>query len=276
MRQFIACARVAFRCRDYKPQSISIRLAQKWLQQFEKQDRRAITALMDRIIYFSEAQTRRILLNQNDAILRKLTKSGLRLRNVIYAHIHEAGSSSPMMLALLRDAARLERLGCKFIGSREVLNLNRMTNELEEGALVYVDDFLGTGNQFCEERKFMMDHVVGNFAEFLLVPCICEEAYKKLSEIGVEVFTEKIHTRAERPLHDDSAILPPESKERLRTLCTRIDRKCALGYEQLASMVVMYRNSPNTLPVMFRGNVDQEPFVGIFPRISDLPKRVVR
>ena len=180
-----------------------------------------------------------------------------------------------MMLALLRDAARLERLGCKFIGSREVLNLNRMTNELGEGALIYVDDFLGTGSQFCEERRFMMENVVGNFAEFLLVPCICEEAYKSLSEIGVEVLTERIHTRAERPLHDDSAILLPEAKERLRALCTQIDRNSALGYKGLASMVVIYRNSPNTLPVMFRGSVDQNPVAGIFPRISDLPKRVV-
>jgi hypothetical protein len=181
-----------------------------------------------------------------------------------------------MMLALLRDAARLERLGCKFIGSREVLNLNRVTKELGEGALVYVDDFLGTGNQFCEERKFMMENVVGNFAEFALVACICEEAYRKLSEIGVEVLTESVHTRAQRPLHDDSAILEPETKERLRALCTRIDRKSALGYEGLASMVVLYRNSPDTIPVIFRGNVDQKPFIGIFPRISDLPKRVVR
>ena len=36
-------------------------------------------------------------------------------------------------------------------------------------------------------------------------------------------------------------------------------------------MVVLYRNAPNTVPVMLRGNVNQKPYFGIFPRTIDLP-----
>jgi hypothetical protein len=75
------------------------------------------------------------------------------------------------------------------------------------------------------------------------------------------------------PLHEANNSLKPEVKERLRSLCSRIDDKSELGYKGLAAMVVFYRNAPNSLPVVFRGNVDQEPYVGIFPRIGDLPKR---
>ena len=153
--------------------------------------------------------------------------------------------------------------------------MNHLTNKLGEGAIVYVDDFLGTGDQFCESRDFMMENVVGNFAEFLLVPCICEEAYARLAKIGVDVFTANIHARAERPLHKDSSILRPEVKNRLQDLCAKIQAQNALGYKDLASMVVLYRNAPDTFPKIFRGNQDQSPYVGLIPRISDLPKRVV-
>jgi hypothetical protein len=275
MFQLITLAKAAFRCEDYRPQGVSLARARQWLQQFPKADRRAICKILNHIVYFSERQTTKILIEQNDALLKKLKAAGLSHRNIIYVQIHDAGSSSPVMVNLVRDGGRLETLGCRFIDSRNSMGVNHLTNRLTEGAIVYVDDFLGTGNQFCEAREFMMESVIGNFSEFLLVPCICEEAYSRLSKIGVEVFTGHIHTRAERPLHDNSAVLTPEAKHTLRELCVKIQKQNALGYEGLASMVVLYRNAPDTLPKIFRGNVDQSPYTGIFPRISDLPRRVI-
>ena len=35
-------------------------------------------------------------------------------------------------------------------------------------------------------------------------------------------------------------------------------------------MVVLYRNAPNTVPVLLRGNVGQD-VVGVLPRTTDLP-----
>jgi hypothetical protein len=275
MFQFITLAKAAFRFGDYRPQEVNMAQARQWLQQFPKADRRAICTMLNHIVYFSERQTRSILIQQNDALLRKLKTAGLSFRNIIYVQIHDAGSSSPAMVNLVRDGGRLEPLGCRFIDSRNSMGVNHLTNRLAEGALVYVDDFLGTGDQFCGARDFMMESVIGNFSEFLLVPCICEEAYSRLSKIGVEVFTGRIHTRAERPLHDNSSVLPQEAKKTLRELCAKIQKQNALGYEGLASMVVLYRNAPDALPKLFRGNVDQKPYVGIFPRIADLPKRQI-
>ena len=41
--------------------------------------------------------------------------------------------------------------------------------------IIYIDDFVGTGNQFEKARNFAQQSVVGTFSEFLLVPSICEE-----------------------------------------------------------------------------------------------------
>jgi hypothetical protein len=76
---------------------------------------------------------------------------------------------------------------------------------------------------------------------------------------------------SERALHDYSNILSPEKKQRLLALGQRIDKKWSLGYKNMGSMVVIYRNAPNTLPLLLRGNVGQNPYVGVVPRTTDLP-----
>jgi hypothetical protein len=50
-----------------------------------------------------------------------------------------------------------------------------------------------------------------------------------------------------------------------------IHSRMGLGFSSMATMVVLYRNAPNTTPLVIRGNLDQRSFVGIFPRTTDLP-----
>jgi hypothetical protein len=261
----------AMRVHDYKPKPLSLLSTARWVNQFEKKDRKLAEQLLANIIYLSEATTRQILVDQNAALMQRLLSAGLPPKKLIYVQVHDAGSSSPVMLNMLRDAAGLERVGCKFVDARDSFRLNKTMNEVGEGALIYIDDFVGTGNQFCEERDFAAKSFVGTFSEFLLAPSVCEEAFYKLSERGSEAFAGHVHSRAERPLHDNSSIFAPEQKERLKLLCKGINSKFGLGYRSLATMVVLYRNAPNTTPAVLRGSLNQTPFAGIFPRTTDLP-----
>jgi hypothetical protein len=261
----------SLRFHDYKPQPLAMLSATRWIRQFEKKDRKLAGQLLDKIIYISESRTRNILVEQNAALMERLLAAGLPPKKLIYVQVHDAGSSSPVMLNLLRDAAGLERLGCKFVDGRDSLRLNKTMNEVGVGALIYVDDFIGTGNQFCKERDFAAKNFVGSFSEFLLAPSICEEAFYQISERGIEAFTGHVHSKAERPLHANSSIFAKEDKERLELLCKGVNPKFGLGYQKLATMVVLYRNAPNTVPAILRGSLNQTPFTGIFPRWKDLP-----
>jgi hypothetical protein len=149
-------------------------------------------------------------------------------------------------------------------------------NEIGEGALIYVDDFLGTGNQFAKERDFVASTIVGTFSEFVLAPSICEEAIYEIGKRGVEAFTGHVHSKAERPLHANSAFFEREEKLRLEMVCKGINKNGSLGYKGLATMVVLYRNAPNTVPACLRGSLNQKPFKGIFPRTTDLPFQAIR
>jgi hypothetical protein len=271
MLETIRSFKAKLRFQGYKPRPLTWLSAKRWVMQFEKKDRKLAEQLLAKVIYISESRTRDILVAQNAALMKRLLDAGLKTKQFIYVQVHDAGSSSPVMLNILRDAAGLERLGCRFVDAHDSLRLMKTMNEIGEGALIYVDDFLGTGNQFCEERDFVASTIVGTFSEFVLAPSICEEAIYEISKRGVEAFTGHIHSKAERPLHANSAILSNEDKERLAIICKGINRGGPLGYKGLATMVVLYRNAPNTVPAVLRGSLNQVPFRGIFPRHSDLP-----
>lgn len=263
--------KAALRFRDYDPYPVTLRSAHKWLGQFEPQDRRVMGSLLNNVIYFSKDHTKRTLLKLNDQLLQRLANDGIQAKKVIYVAFHEAASSSHMMLGLLRDVALLEQRGCRLFVAQDVRGLKEITDQLEGGAIVYVDDFIGSGRQFCGSRDFWMQYVFGNFNEFMLAPTICEEGQKQLLDRGIDVIADTIHKKADRALLDENTSISFENRKRAIEICNKINPKMPLGVDQLATMVVFYRNAPNQIPAFLRGNKNLKPFCGLFPRTTDLP-----
>ena len=176
-----------------------------------------------------------------------------------------------MMLGMLRDNAALQQRGCNLCDSRDVRGIKELTDKIGDGAIVYIDDFIGSGRQFCGARDFAMQYIFGNFAEFMLAPSICEEGRDELEHRGIEVYAHNIHLKADRALQVTSTFLPEKDRDRVIEICKGINPKMALGIEDMATMVVFYRNSPNQIPAILRGNKNLKPFKGLFPRTTDLP-----
>ena len=270
----LACYLLArWRFHDYEPQPVTFGTVNAWMSQFAGSDHKYLLELVRRVLYISTSQTVRTLCDLNRRLLRKLASDGIPPEKVIYVQVDDAGSSSHWVLATLRNADRLETLGCTFLDSKNVRGLNEVTDRLEEGAIVYVDDFAATGRQFCESRDFVVQHTVGNFVEFLLLPCICEEAVLELNSRGVEPRASYVHRKRERLLHPEASLCSSQVKERLVQLSAQIHPRYGLGYRNLATMVVFSRNCPNTAPLLLRGSAKQSPFVGILPRTTDLPAK---
>lgn len=269
--EYLASYLAARKFRDYRPQPVTYGSIEKWLNQFDKKDRENLVSLLKSVIYVTENESKNRLVKQNKILLERLARSGIPPNKVIYVQIDEAGSSSPVMLNMLKEAALLERQGCHFIDSHDVMGLGKIADTIGDGAIVYIDDFVGSGTQFCTSRDFLAQYIVGTFSEFLLLPCICEEALYELGKRGVEALAGHVHTKVERPLHENSTILDTDLKNHLIELCYKIDPGGGLGYKKMATMVVFYRNTPNSTPVLLRGNVGQNPYIGVLPRTQDLP-----
>jgi hypothetical protein len=204
-------------------------------------------------------------------ILTSLSEDDIGINKIIYIATDSAGSSSHIMLNLLRDIENLERKGAKLVSSRDAYALRDITSSIGSGGIIYVDDFAGTGKQFRRNRDWAAQFIVGAFSEFFLAPVICEEARKRIEDSGVVPVTNFIHTINQRPLHRDTRILSNECKGDILNLCKKINSEAGLGFGSLATMVVFYRNAPNSMPLVFRGSLKQTPFRGIFPRSDDLP-----
>lgn len=258
---------------DYRPQRVTPRLALRWIEQFPKTHHPALRSLIQSVEFVNERSMVTTLAELNIQLLRKLKENGVKPSKVIYACIHDAGSSSSTVLGLLRDKCRLENLGCRFIEANNTLGFHKLTKELEAGAIVYVDDFAGTGDQFCQSREILSQTIVGNFSEFFLVHTICEEAVSKIQKTYVvEPIPVSVHERRVRPLHALGTTLSDVEKRLLHEACQSINARDALGYDELAANVVFYRNSPNGVPRVLRGEQGQRKYFGILPRVKDLSR----
>jgi hypothetical protein len=263
--------RAARRFRGYRPKPLSLFSARRWVRQFDRKDRKLAKRLLDNVVFMSELKSRDILVEQNAALMKRLRDAGLPPEKLIYISVHDAGSSSPVLLNLLRDAARLQNFDCKFLDCRDLMGLDKVMNDLGEGALIYIDDFVGSGIQFCEARDFTAGFVdMATFSEFIIAPCICEEAYNGLEARGIEAFTGHKHLQSQRPLHDSSSLFTDEEKKSMLLVCDRISYP-GLGFMNMGVMVVPWLNAPDNVPMVLRGSQGQTPFLGIFPRTTDLP-----
>jgi hypothetical protein len=271
MKAYWQCALAAWRYRGYLPRPVTIKRFLYWIAQFDKADRNRILQLLENVVYFPESLLKTILIQQNTALMTRLQSAGLPPDNLIYVQVDDAGSSSPVMLNMLRDAMGLAQRGCHLLDGKDVLGIAQTTAQLGQGALIYVDDFVGSGVQLCDARDYVAANVVGTFSEFALIPTICEEGYAELAKRGVETYSGHLHSKVARPLHANSSIFDRDTKNRLIEICNTIDPVSGLGFLDGAVMVVLYRGPPDNVPIILRGNPDQTPYAGLFPRYSDLP-----
>jgi hypothetical protein len=271
MFDFYCAIRSVVEYRGYRPRLLTVARVLRWIRQFDRRDRKHIRRLLKSVVYLSEKAVKHILLEQNKALMKRLEADGLKPHQFIYVSVHDAGSSSGVMLNLLRDEGRLQQRGCNFLDARDAKGITNTTYDLGESALIYIDDFIGSGKQLGDERDFAIQFATGTFSEFVLVPSICEEGYEALEGRGIEIFAGHIHKKVERPLHNDSGLFAPAAKGRLREICSQIDHLVPFGFRNMAVMVVLYRNAPDNVPVLLRGTPGQKPFIGIFPRTTDMP-----
>lgn len=262
--------------RTYRPQKVTPKSALRWLRQFDASCKTALRKAAYHLHFVSEKDFVGNLLDRNRALLGRLRESGVALSDIIYVSIGEAGSSSHAALNLIRDHARLQIAGCKFADGRSNDALRELTNELGEGVIIYIDDFAGTGSQFCDEQARLSSFILGNFSQYFLVHTACEEAIEKIDGVGVVPWHYTVHKACDRPLHEDSNILAPQEKRALVDLSLTVARgkRGALGVGDLAVSIVFYQNIPNNAPRIFRGDNRQRHYLGLVPRTTDLPRPV--
>jgi hypothetical protein len=276
LRDLYAAARAAFSFKSYRQKRVTFGHAWRWLYQFDRQEREAACAFLEHVIFFDEKQTIQLLLSAHARLIEKLQADGISYDKIIYIQIDDAGSSSAAILNLLRDYAKLEAKGVTFLDSRDIAGIHKATQQLADGAIIYVDDFIGSGSQFNDSQAYMRPFVIGNFSEFLLAACVCEEAKTTLRHAPISIEAGVVHLKSERPLLDDHTSFDQEHRRRVHEICVRMEADFypALGWKRMATMVVFYRNTPDNCPLILRGCLGQRPLFGLLPRSTDFTRPI--
>ena len=258
------------RLRDYEPNRgrLTLRRVRDWVNQFPKASRDDVARLAANLEYFSTSRIVRDLETLNTQIAARLSADGIPASNIVYVAFDDPPSSSPAMCKLLRDQGGLS--GAKFVAATSGLEINKVTTSLATGAIVYVDDFSGTGQQFMSARADVRENINGTFSEFFLLACICEEALRIVEGQGVVAMCERRHTRSERPLLAEGTFLDVAARIRLVEHSEKTWGVGSLGFNMLATNVVFSHAAPDTTPTMFRGNKGQDPWFGIVPRWAEV------
>lgn len=256
--------------RTYKPNQgqLTYFRVRDWVNQFPDECRADAARLAANLQYFSENQIIEYLTRLNVEIERRLSEDGVPSTNILYISFDDPPSSSPAMCRLLRDQGGLG--AGKFIPSTSGSKIHETTRRLREGAIIYVDDFAGSGTQFRSARNEVRDYIDGTFSEFFLLPCICDEALKVVESEGVVPVYEKRHAKSERPLLEQCDFFEKAARERLVGHSERTWGIGSLGFGMLATNVILSHAAPDTTPIVFRGDIGQRPWFGIVPRWGEL------
>lgn len=237
------------------------------MKQFPRECRDDAARLAANLDFLSKEWITGELIRLNSEIEKRLNSDGVPPSNIIYVALDDPPSSSHAMCKLLRDQGGLSRR--KFVSATYSSEINKVTGQLKTGAIVYVDDFAGTGSQFKKARTDVREYIDGIFPEFFLVPCICDEAMGVVKDEDVVAIFGKRHRKSERPLLTESSFLSEEARMRLVNFSDENWRLASLGYGMLASNVIVYLGAPDTTPIIFRGDVGQRPRFGIVPRWAE-------
>ena len=242
-----------------------------WLNQFDDlHHRRLMFQLLQGLRFVGRSEIREFLREGNEIVRRGIIfqreKGQRRVREIAVSYVDGPGKSGASYASLYAEENGIlaERVIEKSALERTLARLD------EVQALVFIDDFLGTGSQavtYLEELRPILARVVakpGVKAYFLAVAGFgkAQDRVKDHLEswqIPVEVRVLKPMGEADR-LFSDSSLAFPDPAVRLeaeavaRSYGSRIVVSHPLGFEGLGARVVFESSIPNNDPPILWGN----------------------
>lgn len=265
--------RLSKRFRSYEPRPVTPIVAFRYLRQFPRDLRHEITQVLGRVSYLTSAQVKESLFDECRIAITRLLQAGIQEANILIVPAHATGESAVHSLNLIRDSLAVEFPELRFheAGPAAARDLVRMR---AESAVIFLDDFIGTGDQFTDSLIAWTSALAGRTTRFILVAAVvCSEGKARIEDRGALVQPGLIHSSDDRFLAVCLSACGEESMKRLAVLACELQSRMPFGHGNGGSMVVLSRNSPTNLPLLLRGSDGQRVWFGLFPRKDQVEPR---
>lgn len=238
-----------------------------WLNQFADADRDIAARLLDAVEFISAEQLHAAF----QSILTNLPgwHRSQRQRRGTFAFVafsSSAGESGDRMLHDFRLANNLNHRehDSLFIGRSDLVRARLGA----EDTVVFVDDFVGTGNQAVTAWQNMFQELTSGVGNIYLATGaafrIGSDEIKKHTRI--QLLAHRVLGNAHSLFHDECRHFTQQEKGRILHYCEQADRRRPRGYGDCGLVVVLYHQCPNnSIAVLHASSRSWDP---LFPRSS--------
>lgn len=261
----------------YKGRRIAIQDVRHWLKQFGTNvDQRLMFKLLTRLTFFDEDQIRLRLANLQQMIGRdvgfRFEGKVARLHDILVSYLDSPGKSGFQYAKLYGEENKIYH---ENIQEPARAIRNAQGNKAFK-ALVFVDDFLGTGQSALGSLLSMRDGLVDlqRVRDVRIFLCVIAGFQKSASFVEEELGRKglRVIVRIAEPLadadrafsHSNSAFADSDECEKAKRLASdrgaRLEPKHPLGYGESEALVAFERSCPNnTLPILWSSSSNWVP-----------------
>jgi hypothetical protein len=234
--------------------SIDIAEYEKWKNQFQAEDIPFIEILVNNIKYFSLKRTDESIKKLYDKVVSEVVS----IENVLFVPVGYVVKSGSVVAYSFRKSNQIHE--SKFIPYTD-LNSNNLKSISH---LVFIDDFIGTGNQCIDVWRDLITKLKQFNASPKLVYATLVATQNGKKEVEekttFKVLASNLYENKDIPFHQDSKIFKDDiSKEKAKKIVTKYGAnlypKYPLGYKDNSLLIGFYYSTPNnTLPIFWSSN----------------------
>jgi hypothetical protein len=141
--------------------------------------------------------------------------------------------------------------------------------DTDRNAVVFVDDFIGTGDQFDGILKLFVKKNPKIQKKILIAIRVQAQAHKEITNKGVEVICDAVRNKAISDSRAIGALSKEDAMEMYLSIekFANISRDYSLGYGRTEALITLKRTPDNTLPIFWStGEKREKEWPAPFPR----------
>lgn len=254
---------------DYQPfKGMGVPHLMNWLCQFDPEHWSLAMALAKAIQYYNSACIDNLLRALGKAMLQHIKREAVPLSNVLYVPARGPAESGQDIARRYQNINNLRPRKKQFV---DILSLQERLFECKKPMVVFLDDFIGTGEQICDYWNDVVSQLVPEYLPLYLgVVAAYQDGLQKVeNESPIRVVCVHSLSSQHQLLGAANTRFDKAQKRVLKEYCSRWGNH-PLGFRDMGALVSFFHGTPNNAPSVIRGSKKQRPCRGLLPGWDDL------
>lgn len=242
--------RFMLHCATFRGRGLTGQLLGQWFSRFGPDQYRLARRFLLAARFFRATVINDALVRESNRVMEHLQNQGVPPDEVLVVQVDDLASSAAKAVTTFRKNAPSGKT-CNYSLATDTQTLISLARGRRISAVIYVDDFIGTGDQLQGARIGVISALGLAVPEYVITAIILEEA-KALLDRECSVQHYYVHNRSERPMLPECRAFSSHDQRVLFDVSSNVGEGLPLGYGTCASMVVLADDVPDNSPALLR------------------------